>query len=61
MCKAVDRFRRLNPELFDDARAGAMLLRMASDAREAIDKVADHWFYEKTRCIHTAGFIAYDF
>lgn len=40
LCDAVARFRQVNPELFDDARAGALLLRTAKDAREAIDKVA---------------------
>lgn len=39
LCNAVERFRGLNSKMFDDARAGAMLLRTARDAREAIDKV----------------------
>ena len=41
LCCAVDKFRNLNPEMFDDARAGAMLLRTARDAREAVDKMAE--------------------
>ena len=40
LCCAVDKFRDLNTELFDDAKAGAMLLRLARDASEAIDKMA---------------------
>lgn len=40
LCYAVDKFRNLNPRLFDDARAGAMLLRTARDAREAVDRMA---------------------
>ena len=40
LCCAVDKFRALNPEMFDDARAGAMLLRTAKDAREAVDRMA---------------------
>ena len=40
LCCAVDKFRNHNPKLFDEAGAGAMLLRTAKDAREAIDKMA---------------------
>jgi transcriptional regulator with XRE-family HTH domain len=40
LCHAVEKFRNLNPNLFDDAKAGAMLLRTAKDAREAVDKMA---------------------
>ena len=40
LCNAVERFRGLNPGMFDNARAGAMLLRTARDAREAVDKMA---------------------
>ena len=41
LCCAVDKFRDLNTELFDDARAGAMLLRTARDAREAVARMAE--------------------
>ena len=40
LCDAVDKFRDRNPELFDEARVGAMLMRTARDAREAVDKMA---------------------
>ena len=41
LCCAVDKFRDLNPEMFEEARAGAMLLRTAKDAREAVDRMAE--------------------
>ena len=41
LCCALDKFRNLNAELFNDARAGAMLLRTAKDAREAVDRMAE--------------------
>ena len=39
LCCAVDKFRDRNPDMFDNAKAGAMLLRTARDAREAIEVV----------------------
>ena len=52
---AVERFRALNPELFDNARCGALLLRTATDARSAIDKIASILDEAERRVAFTLG------
>lgn len=39
LCEAVERFQKLNAELFDEARGGATLLRTARELREALTQV----------------------
>lgn len=39
LCEAVDRFEKLNTGLFEDARAGATLLRTAREMRDSLQQV----------------------
>ena len=41
LCDGLDKFQAMNREFFDDARGGALLLRLGREARESIQKASD--------------------